>query len=373
MWRKNCAPAKTIASSSSGSLTIAAFSEAMMNALDAPLLPDDSGAFSFACKRAIVFGGAGFIGSHLLARLAAEYPDVELFSVDAAAPRIRVDRVHYVEHDVSQPIPSQLCGAGGAVIFNLAAVHTTPGHEDWEYYHTNVLGACNVCRYATDIGAQQIVFTSSIAVYGPTEAPRDEDSAIEPVSAYGRSKAMAEAIHELWRAERPGERRIAIVRPAVIYGQAERGNFTRLARLLAKGRFVYPGRKDAIKSCGYVKDLVSSMLFMAAKPGEKVVYNFCYPERYTSEDICAAFFDVAAYKRPRLVVPIRVMLFAALAFEVLNKLGLKNSINRARIRKLFQSTNIIPKRLQEARFHYGYSLRESLADWRSASQKREFT
>ena len=81
--------------------------------------------------------------------------------------------------------------------------------------------------------------------------------------------------------------------PRSFTAPASAGNFTRLAALLAKGRFVYPGRRDTIKSCGYVKDLVSSMLFMAARPVNKIVYNFCYPERYTSEDICAAFSDAA--------------------------------------------------------------------------------
>jgi nucleoside-diphosphate-sugar epimerase len=277
-----------------------------------------------------------------------------------------------VEHDVSKGIPRQLCGTGDATIFNLAAVHTTPGHEDWEYYHTNILGACNVCRYASQIGARRIVFTSSIAVYGPGEAPRDEDSETAPVSAYGRSKMMAEAIHELWQAERGSERHLTIVRPAVIYGPGERGNFTRLANLLAKGRFVYPGRKDTIKSCGYVKDLVSSMLFMAAKPDGKTVYNFCYPERYTSEDICAAFSEAAGFERPRIVAPIGLMLLGGLAFEVLCRLGIKTKINRARIKKLYHSTNIVPKRLQDASFRHGYTLRDSLTDWQSASKNRKF-
>ena len=34
-------------------------------------------------------------------------------------------------------------------------------------------------------------------VYGPTEAPKDEDSLLEPVNAYGRSKILAEGIHRL--------------------------------------------------------------------------------------------------------------------------------------------------------------------------------
>lgn len=322
--------------------------------------------------RLIVFGGAGFIGSHLLESLARDYPSAQLFCVDIGEPRFRTPHVNYVHHDLRTPIPTQLCGSGKALIFNLAAVHTTPGHEDWEYYWTNCLGAHHVCRYATDIGADHIVFTSSISVYGPSEMPKDEDSTLEPSSAYGRSKLLAEKQHELWQAERSRERRLTVVRPAVIYGLTENGNFTRLARLLARGRFVYPGRKDAVKSCGYVKDLVSSMLYMASQDTPLTAYNFCYPERYTSADICAAFCETAGYKLPKLVAPMRLMLLGGLAFEMLAKLGFRTSINRERLRKLFHSTNIVPKRLQDAGFPYAYTLRSSLTDWSGATAGGDF-
>ena len=42
---------------------------------------------------------------------------------------------------------------------------------------------------------------------------------------------------------------------AVIFGKGEKGNLTRIARTLKKGLFVYPGRKDTIKACVYVKDV----------------------------------------------------------------------------------------------------------------------
>jgi nucleoside-diphosphate-sugar epimerase len=177
-------------------------------------------------KRVIVFGGAGFSGSHLLKALAAANPQIEFFSVDIAEPRFKVDGVHYVTHDVTKTVPRQLCRSGTAMIFNLAAVHTTPGHEDWEYYRTNILDACNICQFATEMDAKHIVFTSSISVYGPSEEPKNEDSELEPASAYGRSKAMAERIHDFWRSERSDDRKLTIVRPAVIYGATERGSFS---------------------------------------------------------------------------------------------------------------------------------------------------
>ncbi len=323
-------------------------------------------------SKIVVFGGAGFIGSHLLQRLKSDFPHAGLFCVDVAEPRFLVDGVTYLHHDLRTPIPAGLCGDGPALIFNLAAVHVTPGHKDWEYYWTNVLSAGHVCRFATATGSDNIVFTSSISVYGSCEEPKDETSVLEPTTAYGRSKLLAEKQHETWQEENAGARRLTIVRPAVIYGPTERGNFTRLAHLLARGRFVYPGRRNTVKACGYVKDLVASMLYMNARTSGVTVYNFCYPDRYTSSDICAAFCEVAGFDEPRLVAPMRAMMFAALGFEVLGQFGVRTSINRDRLRKLFHSTNVVPKRLQDAGFPYAYTLKSSLADWHAAGKSGVF-
>jgi GlcNAc-P-P-Und epimerase len=323
-------------------------------------------------RSAIVFGGAGFIGCHFLRRLIHSGQYVGLFSVDIGSPRFTDAGVRYVNHDVRHPIPRQLCGDGPFDIFNFAAVHTTPGHEDWEYYWTNVKGATNVCRFASEVGAEHVLFTSTMMVYGPTEEPKDEDARLEPVNAYGRSKILAEDVHRQWQAERPEERRLTIVRPGVIYGLEERGNFTRLARALRQRRFVYPGRSDTIKACGYIDDLVSSMIQMSEHKEGVFLYNFCHPQRYTSEDICAAFSQVAGYPQPRLLLPIWALNFVALGFEVLARLGFRTDINRARLRKLYQSTNMVPKRLPNSGFQYQYDLPAGLAAWKQSSRTTDF-
>jgi nucleoside-diphosphate-sugar epimerase len=334
--------------------------------------PDVRGNHVMADRQAIVFGGAGFIGCHFLRRLAETRRYDRLFSVDIGEPRFTSAGVDYVNFDIRAAIPAHLCGDGPFDIFNFAAVHTTPGHEDWEYYWTNVNGATNVCKFAGGVGAEYLLFTSTMMVYGPTEAPKDEDGALEPVNAYGRSKILAEGIHRLWQAERPDKRRLTIVRPGVVYGLAERGNFTRLAHALRQRRFVYPGRSDTIKACGYVDDLVSSMIQMGERNEGVFLYNFSHPQRYTSKDICAAFAKVGGYSEPRIVVPFWLLGLAASAFEVLSRLGVKTDINRARVRKLYQSTNMVPGRLQEVGFNYGYDLPAGLLAWKQSSRVTDF-
>jgi nucleoside-diphosphate-sugar epimerase len=173
-------------------------------------------------------------------------------------------------------------------IYNLAAVHTTPGHADYEYYETNILGANSVTALARRLDIREITFTSSISVYGPGEETKNEDTPPAPETPYGWSKYMAERIQHAWMEEEE-DRRLVICRPAVIFGPGEGGNFTRMAKLLKKGFFIYPGRKDTIKACFYVEDLLDAMEFSVQRPERFVLFNACYPDRYTLEEIVETF------------------------------------------------------------------------------------
>jgi hypothetical protein len=121
-----------------------------------------------------------------------------------------------------------------------------------------------------------------------------------------------------------------------------------------------------------VGDLVRSFRAMLERPEMEVTYNFAHQERYSSEDICDAFVQVAGFSPPKVVFPISLMLLVGLGFEILGKLGLKTSINRARIMKLNRSTNIVPRRLQEFGFSYAFNLEGSLKDWRKMSASGNF-
>lgn len=321
-------------------------------------------------RSAVIFGGAGFFGTHLARALVASGSYGRVVSVDLKPPADLLPGVEYVAGDVNRPI-SLPNPPRAAEVYNFAAVFTTPGHEDWEYFWTNELGAIHVCNFADHISAPLIVFTSSIAAYGPAEVPLDESGPFAPTSAYGRSKLIAESIHRMWWSAKPG-RKLRIVRPAPIFGRGERGNFTRLAAALKRGHFFYPGRDDAVKSCGYVGDLIRSIMFVRDLPDAEITYNFAYPQRYTTRDIVAAFCSEGSYRQPKAIVPEWLMMMGGLVFEILAALGVKTSINRARVKKLTLSTNIVPRKLQELGYVFETDLRSGMALWRADSPGGEF-
>lgn len=313
----------------------------------------------------LVFGGAGFIGTHLLESLKRQHNGV-VYAVDLREPKRIISGVSYITYDVrnlsglsfEEPIER---------IYNLAAVHQTPGHETAEYYETNIAGAVEVTAFARRNHVREIIFTSSISIYGPSEEPKTESSAPNPQSAYGASKLLAEQIHRRW-VEEDDQRRLVIVRPAVVFGFGEGGNFTRLAKLLRKGFFIYPGRKDTIKACIYVEDLIEAIEHARGVADRIVTFNGCYPDRYTIAQIVETFRRVQFPRVKTILLPLPVMMALAKLFYLTRWLQI--GIHPERILKLVRSTDIIPEWLEAKGFARRNALPDALKRWADASQHR---
>ena len=208
-------------------------------------------------KTAIIFGGTGFIGSFFARHLIEDLNyskvflyDYESFSEKDSNYRINMfnnnQYIEFIRGDVREEIkwmPSQSVD----LIANFAAIHREPGHEDFEYFECNILGAENVCAWAERVNCKHLIFSSSIAPYGPSEDPKDEDSIPVPITPYGSSKLVAENIHQTWQSKDTLTRKLVIIRPGVVFGPSEGGNVSRLIKAVLNRYFVYTGNKNTRK------------------------------------------------------------------------------------------------------------------------------
>ncbi|MVN91205.1 NAD-dependent epimerase/dehydratase family protein [Mucilaginibacter aquatilis] len=320
-----------------------------------------------------IFGGAGFIGTHL-----ANYIEL-LHQADSKVFKYDIQKKvsdDYITLDVRNPIVINADDKSNSIIYNLAAVHTTPGHPDNEYFETNILGAENVCDFARKNNINTIVFTSSIAPYGASETLKEESTIPMPNTPYGISKLTAEYIHKVWQAEDAGNRKLIIVRPGVVFGNGEGGNYTRLYQSLKKGFFFYPGRKDTIKASVYVKDVVR-ILFdasMQQQPGV-VTYNLSIYPAPTIQEICETIASVTDLKAPKLLVPSALLKTAASTIYFAGRLAGKkiNGIHPDRVKKLTVSTNISGKRLSQSPYALKFSLKDAIEDWFNDCNRKELS
>lgn len=158
-----------------------------------------------------IFGGSGFIGTHLVTLINNLYPGTPIYNLDIVE-NSHEGKSTYINCDVRSDINVDVPITSEDVIFNFAAVHRTPGHPDQAYFETNIRGAENVCAFAEKLGIKKIVFTSSIAPYGAAEDLKTEDTLPTPNTPYGISKLVAEKIHTVWQAKKPNDSLLLFVR-----------------------------------------------------------------------------------------------------------------------------------------------------------------
>lgn len=328
---------------------------------------------------AVIYGGTGFIGTFFAEHLIStgQYAKVYLYdheSIDDKPFPYRRhllekigERIASVKGDVRKEI-SWTPAESVELIANFAAVHREPGHEDHEYYETNLLGAENVCAWAERVGCNRVIFTSSISPYGISEAVKDERSLPVPVTAYGGSKLAAEKIHQVWQAGSTS-RRLVIVRPGVVFGPGEGGNVSRLIKAVLHRYFFYMGNSTTRKAGVYVKELCNAIWWVLQRQDEKrecvSLFNMSMNPGPSIAEYVEAVCRVGGVKRKIPAVPYTVMLAVAYCIDVVAKpLRIRHPFSPVRIRKLVRSNNVLPTYLVENGYVYRYTLESAFLDWK---------
>jgi nucleoside-diphosphate-sugar epimerase len=154
---------------------------------------------------ALVTGGAGFIGSHLVRALAAQGARVRILDNFSSGSRTNlsgVERsVEVLEGDIRNAIACRNACRGVQYVFHLAAYISVPGsiQDPVTADAVNIGGTLNLLMAARDCRVRRFVFSSSAAVYGETGTmPVPETALPRPLSPYGVEKLYGEHMARLY-------------------------------------------------------------------------------------------------------------------------------------------------------------------------------
>jgi UDP-glucose 4-epimerase len=219
--------------------------------------------------RALVTGGAGFIGSHLVDALVARGDDVTALDDLSTGRRAQVNEAaRLIEHDVREPFETD-----AEVVFHLAAQADVGTSVEQPAFDAavNVVGTVNVLEAARAAGAGVVFASTGGAIYGDVDAPASEEAALRPVSPYGTAKLAGEAYVEAWR--RIHGLRAVSLRFANVFGprqssSLEGGVIAIFLERLARGEeTVVFGDGEQTRDFVHVADVVRALTAASARDG----------------------------------------------------------------------------------------------------------
>lgn len=149
----------------------------------------------------LVTGGAGFIGSHLTARLLAEGYRVRVLDNLTQGNRAWVPaEAELIEGDIVDAATCKQACEGVAGVFHMAAMSkVAPSIDKFEFCtEQNIIGTQNLLVAARDAKVKKVVYSGSSTYYGNQKAPQREDSLPDCLNPYALSKYVGEQFCEMF-------------------------------------------------------------------------------------------------------------------------------------------------------------------------------
>lgn len=302
-------------------------------------------------------GASGFVGTRL----------IELVKGDFHLKNVDKQQSHFfpeltVLGDVRDLNSMEAELAGFDTVVLLAAEHRDDVSPTSLYYDVNVQGTRNVLAAMTKNGVKNIIFASSVAVYGLNKVNPDESHPEDPFNHYGKSKWQAEEVLREWYNEEPDARSLTIVRPTVIFGERNRGNVYNLLKQIAGGKFAMVGSGTNYKSMAYVGNIVEFIKYklLNVEKGYEV-YNYVDKPDLNMNQLVAEVEKSLDKKIPSVHLPYAAGMLGGFCFDLLSKVtGKKYAISSVRVKKFCATTQFDATKVHSSGFIAPYSLSEGL-------------
>lgn len=309
-----------------------------------------------------IIGGSGFVGSFLI----KELHNYKIRNLDKS-PSPFFDDIT-TNGDIRNLDEIKIPKGTKSVVL-LAAEHRDDVSPISLYYDVNVQGTKNVLRALDNAGVKNIIFTSSVAIYGLNKSNPDENHPEDPFNHYGKSKWQAEQAIKEWYDNDPDKKSVTILRPTVIFGERNRGNVYNLLKQISSGKFIMIGKGRNKKSMAYVGNIVAFIKNRLENVENGYnVFNYVDKPDFSMKELVSSVEKKMNISIPKLIIPFWIGLLFGYSFDLLRIITKKKfPISSIRVKKFCSTTQFDASKVS-SRFEAPHKLEDAL----SATLEYEF-
>ncbi|MCX8011227.1 MAG: SDR family oxidoreductase [Ignavibacteria bacterium] len=265
-------------------------------------------------KRILITGASGFLGTHLCHKLKnTEYKAVGLFKTD----KPQIQNFEFVQMDISDELELRKLFKiyKFEIVFHLAAVTPLNSIDSSDSYvnKINVKATENICKLTEEYNSL-LIFTSTDLVYKEGDN-LTEESALNPLTTYSKSKVDAEKIIKEFSSN------YIILRTSLMYGftlSKHRSFFDTSFEMLKQGKVVN-AFSDQFRNCLFVEDSARLLIQLMSSNARNITLNFCGWEKLSRYEMAKKMAEVFQFDT-NLVIPSSCDEFTS--YKMVKNLGL---------------------------------------------------
>jgi len=305
-------------------------------------------------QKQLIVGGSGFVGSRLMSLLdPLSFSNLDKNSSPFFNDRTIIGNIKFPDQII---FPKNI-----STVVLLAAEHRDDVSPISLYYDINVQGTKNVLEKMDENGVKNLIFTSSVAIYGLNKSYPNEMHPEDPFNHYGKSKWQAEKVIKEWYDNDSENKSVTILRPTVIFGERNRGNVYNLFKQISSGKFIMIGDGENKKSMAYVGNIVALIKNRVDKQELGYhVFNYADKPDFTMTELVSLIESKLNISISKLRIPYLIGMICGYVFDFIGFITRRKfSVSSVRVKKFCSTTQFDASKVKRD-FIAPYSLEQGI-------------